>query len=187
MNFDETLRKADPAASLSPLSPDRFERLRVAAMTETTITPAPRKRARLTFAIAGGVAALALGGFAVATLTASTPPTQLTAPAGGIAAKCMEVTPASFETTDVAFKATATSIEGDTVLLTVTDRFTGEVANTVETTQGDGAISDGGPLVYEEGESYLIASSDGHILSCGISSVASPFLEDIYTQAFAKN
>jgi len=186
MNFDETLRDADPASSLSPLSPDRFERLRVAAMTETPTTPARRPRARLTFAIAGGVAALALGGFAVASLTASTPPTQLTAPADGIAAKCLEVTPASFETTDVAFKATATSIEGDTVLLTVTNLYTGEVADTVETTQGDGAISDGGPLVYEEGESYLIAATDGRILSCGISSLASDYLEGIYEQTFAK-
>ena len=187
MNFDDTLRDADPASSLSPLSPDRFERLRVAAMTETTTTPAPRTRARLTWAIAGGIAALAIGAFAVQSLTATTPPTEYTAGGvEGIAAKCVEVTPASFDRVDVAFKATATSIEGDTVTLTVTNRYTGEVTDTVTTTQGDGQISDGGPLVYEEGSTYLIAVADDTILSCGISSASTDYLEGIYEQTFSK-
>ena len=184
MNLDDTLRDADPAASLSPLSPDRFERLRVAAMTET-VTPSTRKRT--IWALAAGIAALAIGAFAVPALTPATPPTAFTAGGvEGIAAKCIEVTPASFDQVDVAFKATATAIEGDSVTLTVTERYTGEVTDTVTTTQGDGQISDGGPLVYDEGASYLIAVSDGTILSCGISSAASPYLEGIYAQTFGK-
>lgn len=186
MNFDETLRKADPAASLSPLSPDRFERLRVAAMTDTTTTT-NRTRVRAAWGLAAGAAALAIGAFAVPALTPATPPTAFTAGGvEGIAAKCIEVTPASFDQVDVAFKATATAIEGDSVTLTVTERYTGEVTDTVTTTQGDGQISDGGPLVYDEGASYLIAVSDGTILSCGISSAASDYLEGVYKQTYGK-
>jgi len=186
MNMDDDLSKADPAASLSPLSPDRFERLRVTAMTETT-TPTHRSRTRATWALAAGIAVLAVGAFVVPALTPATPPTAFTAGGvEGIAAKCIEVTPASFDQVDVAFKATATAIEGDSVTLTVTDRYTGEVTDTVTTTQGDGQISDGGPLVYEEGASYLIAVSDGTILSCGISSAASDYLEGVYTATYGK-
>ena len=194
MNLDEepdrdALKRADPAASLSPLSPDRFERLRVAAMTETTPTanPTNRTRVRAAWGLAAGAAALAIGAFAVPALTPATPPTALTAGGvEGIAAKCIEVTTASFDQVDLAFKATATTIEGDSVTLTVTDRYTGEVTDTVNTTQGDGQISDGGPLVYEEGASYLIAVSDGTILSCGISSAASDYLEGVYKETYGK-
>ena len=190
MNLEEerdrdALKRADPAASLSPLSPDRFERLRVAAMTETTTTN--RTRVRAAWGLAAGAAALAIGAFAVPALTPATPPTAFTAGGvEGIAAKCIEVTPASFDQVDVAFKATATAIEGDFVTLTVTERYTGEVTDTVTTTQGDGQISDGGPLVYDEGASYLIAVSDGTILSCGVSSAASDYLEGVYKETYGK-
>ena len=73
---------------------------------------------------------------------------------------------------------------GDTVTLAVTDRFRGDVGDTVVTTQGDGAISDGGPLVYEAGRTYLIASADGTVLSCGLSGIASDELAAVYDATF---
>jgi hypothetical protein len=98
--------------------------------------------------------------------------------------KCANVTVDSFADVDLAFEAQVASIAGDTVTLRVTDRFAGEVADTVLTTQGDGQISDGGPLVYEPGVTYLIASVDGRVLSCGRSGVENPELRSIYDAAF---
>jgi hypothetical protein len=153
-------------------------------MTETTVRPAPvtSTRTRWVIGIAGGLAAAGAAAFAFGAL--QSPPTHLQAAPAGASAKCAAVTPESLASVDLAFAATVASINGDTVTLTVTDRYTGTVNNTVVTTQGDGAMSDGGPLVYETGQSYLIASVDGTVLSCGQSGVANDELESVYDAAF---
>lgn len=181
-DLDRTLTSADPAAGLSPLSPDRFDRLmKDTTMTETTVTsPA---RTRFIPVLAGGLAAAAIATFAVIASQPAAAPTVLDA-GPAIAAKCAAVTVDSFVDVDLAFAADVTSIEGDTVTLAVTDRYTGEVGSTVVTTQGDGMISDGGPIVYQAGETYLIASVNGRVLSCGQSGIETPELESIYDAAF---
>lgn len=182
------LRRADPAASLPPLSPDRFERLmKDTTMAETTTQTTTRPdgiRTRFAFGAVGGLAAAAIATFAIVASMPATAPTVLEAAPGGIAMKCATVTVESFADVDLAFEAQVASIAGDTVTLHVTDRFAGEVADTVVTTQGDGQISDGGPLVYESGATYLIASVDGRVLSCGQSGVENPELRSIYDAAF---
>jgi hypothetical protein len=181
-DLDRTLRGADPAASLRPLSPARFERLmKDTTMTPTTTTRAPRTRILV---IAGGVAATAIAAFAITTSLPASAPTHLNGGISGIAVKCAAPTVESYADVDLAFEATVASIDGDTVTLHVTDRFTGTVTDTVVTTQGDGAISDGGPLVYQAGETYLIAAIDGTVLSCAQSGVESPELRELYDAAF---
>jgi hypothetical protein len=186
---DAALRSVDPAASLPPLSPARFERLKDYAMTETTpaavIAKKPTTRNRITWSIASALAVATIVAFAVASTPSATPATPLAAGPEGIAAKCLETTPESLaELASVAFEATATSIDGDVVTLTVTNRFTGEITDTVTTTQGDGLVSDGGPLVYEEGASYLIASDGERIFSCGQSAETNDYLLAVYEAAF---
>jgi hypothetical protein len=187
MNDDDvhrTLRSADPAASLPPLSPDRFDRLmKDTTMTETTVRPTARLRTRIAIGVIGGLAAAGAAAFAFGAIP-SAAPTQLDAAPGGIAAKCAAPAPEFYSEADLAFEATVTSIEGVTVTLTVTDRILGDVSDTVVTTQGDGAISDGGPLVYQAGETYLIASADGTVLSCGLSGIASDELAAVYDATF---
>jgi hypothetical protein len=180
------LRRADPAASLPPLSTDRFERLlKDTTMADTTTPTTPTtSRTRIAFAAVGGLAAAGIAAFAIVTAIPAQAPTVLEAAPGGIALKCANVTVDSFADVDLAFEAQVTSIAGDTVTLHVTDRFAGEVADTVVTTQGDGEISDGGPLVYEPGATYLIASVDGRVLSCGQSGVENSELRSIYDAAF---
>lgn len=184
-----SLRRADPAASLPPLSTDRFERLlKDTTMTDTatpTATPTTSgSRTRLAFAAVGGLAAAGIAAFAIVISIPASAPTVLEAAPGGVAMKCAAVTVDSFADVDLAFEAQVASIDGGTVMLHVTDRFAGEVADTVVTTQGDGQISDGGPLVYEAGATYLIASVDGRVLSCGQSGVENPELRSIYDAAF---
>ena len=185
MNSDDlerTLRRADPAASLPPLGPERFDRLmKDTTMTETVRRPATRTRTRIAVAVIGGLAAAGVAAVAFSSLNSA--PTVLDASVP-VAAKCAAPVVEYYADVDLAFAATVTSIEGDSVTLHVTDRFTGDVNDTVVTTQGDGAISDGGPLVYENGGDYLIASQDGTVLSCGLSGVASDELASIYAAAF---
>lgn len=179
-----TLRQADPAASLPPLRADRFERLLKDTTMADTAAPTTTTRSRFAFAAVGGLAAAGIAAFAIVASIPAQAPTVLEAAPGGIALKCANVTVDSFADVDLAFEAQVTSIAGGTVTLHVTDRFAGEVADTVVTTQGDGQISDGGPLVYEPGATYLIASVDGRVLSCGQSGVENSELRSVYDAAF---
>lgn len=180
-----TLRSADPAASLAPLSPARFDRLmKDTTMTPTTTARPTSLRSRIVLIGATGLAAAAVAAFAITTSLPTQAPTVLDSGVGGIAAKCAAPTVESYADVDLAFEATVASIDGDTVTLHVTRTYTGEVSDTVVTTQGDGAISDGGPIVYQAGATYLIASVDGKVLSCGQSDVESPELSALYDAAF---
>ncbi|MCS5719997.1 hypothetical protein N1027_17840 [Herbiconiux sp. CPCC 205763] len=198
--LERLLSRADPARSLPPLDPARTTSLKETTMSRAdertaTPSPAPRPRRRLSWAIAVGAAAavLAVVGISVAVqLGASSPQvTELAAGPGNgaeIAMKCAEITPEMLAGyADVAFEATATSIADDgTVTLSVTDRYAGDITDIVEVPQGDDVMLDGMPLHYDEGSSYLIAASDGSILSCGQSGPATPALEQLYAAAFGR-
>jgi hypothetical protein len=136
---------------------------------------------------------LAVVGTSVAVQLGAAPPqvTELAAGPGNgaeIAMKCAEITPDMLAgSAEVAFEATATAIADDgTVTLTVTDRYAGEITDVVEVPQGDDVLLDGMPLHYEQGTSYLIAASEGSILSCGQSGPATPELEQLYAAAFVR-
>jgi hypothetical protein len=202
------LQRADPARSLPPLDTDRIARLKETTMSraadertpETSSAGAPRHPRRRLVWVLGSVAAaavLAVAGIAVAVQlssgsgSGSPQVTELAAGPGNgepIAMKCAEITPEMLaDDADVAFAATATTISDDgTVTLTVTDRYAGEVTDVVEVPQGDDVLLDGMPLHYEEGGDYLIAASDGVILTCGQSGPATPELEQLYAAAFGR-
>jgi hypothetical protein len=208
---ERLLARADTARSLAPLEPHQIGRLKESAMSRAAHEPAldapnptpnpaaggrparTRRRRRLGWAIAVGAAAavLAGAGVAVAMQKASPPPvTELAAGPGNgapIAMKCAEITPDMLAGyADVAFEATVTHVSDGTVTLSVTDRYAGEVADVVEVPQGDDVLLDGMPLHYDEGGTYLIAASDGAILTCGQSGPATPDLEQLYAAAFGR-
>ncbi|WP_382306525.1 hypothetical protein [Herbiconiux sp. UC225_62] len=201
--LERLLHRADPARSIAPLDAEQITRLKETTMSRATDertpeTPAPtprRSRRGLGWAIAsvGAAAVLAVAGVAVAVQLSAgpSPVTELAAGPGNgaqIAMKCAEITPdmlASYA--DVAFEATVTGISDDgTVTLSVTDRYAGEITDVVEVPQGDDVLLDGMPLHYEEGGDYLIAASDGAILTCGQSGPATPELEQLYSAAFGR-
>ncbi|MFZ4893577.1 hypothetical protein ACL9RL_03915 [Plantibacter sp. Mn2098] len=190
----QRLRTADPAASLHPLSREATDRLKetiVKSATSTSSTPATaarRPRPRTRTLVAAGAGLLVAAGIVVAVVVSSSPgATHLTAGTSGIAAKCIAPDAERVGAATLAFQATVTSIDDGTVTMHVTERFAGETSDTVTVAQaGDEQISDGGPLHYETGERYLIAATDGQILSCGLSGIASPELHDVYTQAFGQ-
>lgn len=189
-NADETreaLRRADPAATLAPVSADRLTRLAEDAMTDprTSDRPiAPARRSPRPWILAGA-GALVLGSAAVAIplLVAAPAVTVLQSPPP-VAAKCVEVTPDLLHAADLVFRADVTDIQDGTVTLHVTQRFQGDVTDTVQVAQGDDDMRDGGALVFTDGGSYLIAADDGTIGKCGGSGVATPELEAVYDAAF---
>ncbi|SDZ14867.1 hypothetical protein [Herbiconiux ginsengi] len=211
---ERLLRRADPARSLPPLDLAQIAHLKETTMSRaadertpesTTPTPAragadarrPRRRVGWAVAVGAAAAVLAVVGITAAVqLSASTGAgaSHVTELAGGpgngaeIALKCAEITPEMLAgSADVAFEATATSIADDgTVTLTVTDRYAGDITDVVEVPQGDDVLLDGMPLHYDEGGSYLIAASEGAILTCGQSGPVTPDLEQLYAAAFGR-
>ncbi|CAN3701172.1 hypothetical protein MMX123_01165 [Microbacterium sp. MM2322] len=138
-------------------------------------------------AIGAGAAAIAAVVLAVPVIVGtSVVATALTQPgAGGPAAMCAQVTPEAVAAAGTSFRAHVRSIADGTVTLSVDERFDGEVGDTVTVAQGVGAGIDGEPIVFVEGETYLIsASTDGVIITCGVSGIADAGLTAVYDAAF---
>jgi hypothetical protein len=98
---------------------------------------------------------------------------------------CAQVTPEAVAGAGTSFRADVRSIADGTVTLSVSERFAGEVGDTVTVTQGVGAGIDGEPIVFVDGESYLLsATTDGVIITCGVSGIADEGLTAVYDAAF---
>lgn len=183
------LRAGDPASSLPHLRSDQIVRLTEDTMNAQNATPRTRIRrpGLLLGAIGTGVAAVAAVAIAVPAIF-GTPvaTTALTQPgAGGPAAMCAQVTPEAVADAGTSFRADVRSIADGTVTLAVTERFAGEVGDMVTVTQGVGAGIDGEPIVFVDGESYLLsATTDGVIITCGVSGIADEGLTAVYNAAF---
>jgi hypothetical protein len=184
------ISRADPARSLAPLRADKITRLTEDAMTTTdprTTGAAPRSRRGLL--IGGLAAAAAVAAIAIAApfLTApAAPPTVLALQPTDPMAMCAVITAEAIDDfAETAFRADVTDISEGTVTLRVTERFRGEVSDTVEIVQGTDTALDGGPIVFTDDAAYLISTADGEVLTCGLSDVASPELEALYAEAFA--
>jgi hypothetical protein len=190
------LRRADPAASLEPASPDQVAHLVEEAMS--------RKTRRWALPVAAAVLALIAGGtaWAVTRPDPSAPDVALmpvpaigTMSAGpvvrltdsGAQAKCREPEPARLaEAADFAFEGTVSRIENDVVTLTVSHVFRGAAAGTVEVAQTDESTEQLlGAQRFRSGGEYLIASADDRVLICGYTGAAdAPGLRELYEAAF---
>jgi hypothetical protein len=104
---------------------------------------------------------------------------------GGLASgSCLVLEPATIAAQEQAFAATVLQIQGDTVVLEVTERFTGDVADRVEVTQVDAITSDFSGVPFEVGQSYLIGAVNGTITSCGVTGPDTAELRAVYDTAF---
>ncbi|MET0589794.1 MAG: hypothetical protein ABWZ77_01335 [Naasia sp.] len=194
---EETIRrlikKVDPARSLAPASDADITRLTEDAMTDTSNTTTPsttdrrpaRRRAGL-FGALGAVAAVAATAVILPLAAGSSSAiTELEQPAAsGPAAACAPVSADYVAQAQSAFSARVTSIEDGTVTLSVQDRFTGEVEDTVEVAQGTNSGVDGEAITFEADTTYLISTNGEMILTCGTSGVDSAELRAIYDAAF---
>lgn len=180
--LDARLRAADPLPDLPPLAPERLDQLLEDTVTSTT---APTRRPRALLLAAAAAAVVVVGGGALA-LTGGQDggTTTLTLAPPDVAASCAALTPELLAASDVAFAGRVTAIADGVVTLETTQRFTGEVGDTVEVTQGDGSVVDGAPITFEPGRTYLLSADGGTIGSCSGSGPDSPELRALFDQAF---
>jgi hypothetical protein len=184
-----TIAAADPAADTPGLRADQTIALTQQAVAAAQMTPLHRspRRPLMTGILAGSAVAIVAIVAAIAIPLSNTPapePMTLEQVPGGTSAKCIAPDAAMLaQSSDMMFRADVSGISDGIVTLDVTAALVGDPGSVVEVAQGDGLISDGGPLVFEDGATYLLATSDGVILSCGLSGIASPELESIYAEA----
>ena len=191
----DQLRAADPARALPPASPTWLDHRLEQIMTDQSSTTTtggpetPRRAFRRWMPVAGAAAGLAIVAAIVAPLVLGGPePTveALQPPMGGglSSGSCLVLEPATVAAQEQAFAATVLQIQGDTVLLEVTERFAGDVADRVEVTQVDAMTSDFSGVPFEVGQSYLVGALDGTITGCGVTGADSAELRAVYDAAF---
>jgi hypothetical protein len=183
------LRRADPAASLEPASPDQVAHLVEEAMSRKTRRWALPVAAALVL-IAGGTAWALTRPDAPVTTAVPTPagPAKIVELAAtGVQAKCREPEPQRLaESADFAFEGTVKLIENGRVRLTATRVFRGEtVAEVVVKQAGESSEQMLGSGKFEIGKSYLVSAAGGSMLICGYSGeVESPGLRELFEAAF---
>ena len=195
----DQLRAADPARALPPASPTWLDHTMEQIMTDqsttattttTTATPeAPRPTFRRWAPVIGIAAGVAIAAAIAAPLVLGGPePTvealQPSAGGGLASSSCLMLEPATVAAQEQAFAATVLRIEDGTVVLEVTERFTGEVADRVEVAQVDTLTSDNSGVPFTVGQSYLIGAVDGTITGCGVTGTDSAELRTVYDAAF---
>ena len=194
----ERLARLDPMHAGVPTEPATSESSRqllediMSTPTEEKTETAPAARRQWTIGIAA-VAALVLavaaglaftGGDEAPTASA---PLELDAPAEDIMAMCIAFSPEELEkVAGIAFEGTVTSVEGDTVTLTVDHWFRGgDAADVVlNAPQGMEALIGGIPFVA--GDQYLITAQEGTVNYCGFSGPATPEYRAAFEEAFAQ-
>lgn len=187
------LRRADPAAEVDPAAARRLEQITETIMSSSIRTPHPagtteddarRPRWILPAALVGAAAAVAAA--VVIGTGGGASPTRVVAPeAVGPATSCAVLTAEGLAMNEIAFAATVTSVDGDEVMLGVTERFRGEVADEVVVAQGTDPNLEYSTGEFVEGEDYLVAITDGAAASCGLTGPESPELRALYDEAFS--
>ncbi|CAN5340361.1 hypothetical protein BH09ACT4_BH09ACT4_00980 [soil metagenome] len=190
----DQLRAADPARALLPASPPWLDHRLEQIMsdqspdTATTASEAPRRAPRRWIPVVSIAAGLAIAAAIAVPLALGGPtPTveTLKPPTGGPAAgTCIVISPETVAAQDEAFAATVLQVKGKTVLLEVTQRFAGDVADRVEVTQTDGPDPEFSAVPFVVGKKYLVGAFDGTITTCGITGEDTPELRAIYEAAF---
>jgi hypothetical protein len=133
------------------------------------------------------VAAVAVGVIAVGSNNqepAASVPLELTAGESDALASCIMMTPEIIAESEVAFAATATAVDGETVTLEVTKWYTGGDATTVIVTAPAGFEALIGSVPFAVGENFLVSATDGVVNYCGMSGLATPELQALYDAAF---
>ena len=158
-----------------------------AAASPAAASPTARAR-RVWIPIAAVAAAAAAAAIALPLALGGTPSVMaLEQPVGEslVAGSCLAVSAESLLAEDLAFAGRVLSVEGDTVVLEVTERFSGEVADRVEVPQVVAGSDDGSGVPFEADGTYLVAATDGTIAGCGLSGVDDAGLRAVYDEAFA--
>ena len=85
---------------------------------------------------------------------------------------------------EVAFAGTVSTIDGETITLTVDRWYTGGDAEIVVVRAPAGFEALTGSVPWAEGEAFLVSATGGTVNYCGLSGPATPELQAIYDGAF---
>ena len=154
-------------------------------------TSTPSRRNRILLGVAAA-AVVAIGGAVIVNNTrddstelVAGPPIELSLGDNNAMSSCMVFDLAVLADMSPAFAGTATSVEGETVTLTVDRWYAGGDASTVVLTgaAGSPALIDG--FEFQVGSQYLITAAGGTVNFCGYSGPATPELTAAFDAAFA--
>lgn len=112
-------------------------------------------------------------------------PSRLTVPAAP-AGRCMAPNVDSLRAQDSAFEGVVTEVTDGSATLDVVHTYKGEAVSTVEVAVPDPDLRDLVLAVgFEQGQTYLVSSSDGEVSVCGLSGPKDDMLADLYAEAYA--
>ena len=194
----ERLARLDPMHPGVPTEPTTSESsqelLEDIMSTPTQEKAEPSQAPRRTWTI--GIAAVAALVLAVAAGLAFTggdeapvasAPLELDAPAEDMMAMCIAFSPDELEkVAEIAFAGTVTTVDGDTVTLTVDEWYRGGDATEVVLHAPQGMEALIGGIPFEAGGQYLITAQNGTVNYCGFSGPATPEYQAAYEEAFAQ-
>lgn len=109
---------------------------------------------------------------------------ELSAGSGGATMSCLAFDPAILAEMPMAFEATAKSVEGERVTLSVERWFKGGTADEVVLDAPAGLEALIGGISFEVDGRYLISATDGVVNYCGFSGEATPELTSGFEAAF---
>jgi hypothetical protein len=197
----DRLRAADPASSLPPADLGRVAELVEAAMSETGTTSRPTEsretgthgRSPLTWLVAAAavilIAAAGVFAFVQHGPDGSAPVAQGTVTRLGVtpgAGRCIAPDVRRLQQQSVAFDGTLVSLVDGTATFDVHHWYAGDATDQVEVTAPSAqlhALTDAVRL--DVGHDYLIAATDGAVVTCGLSGPASGALQQLYDRAFS--
>lgn len=106
---------------------------------------------------------------------------------GSTTGKCAMPSAETLATFDTAFEGTVTSVDDGTATLSVDQWYAGDEAETVTVEAPSKALEDLLLAVdFEEGTTYLVSATGDRVTLCGFTAEASPELEALYSEAFAR-
>jgi hypothetical protein len=183
-----------PGVSTEPLTTESSRNLLEGIMS-TPVTEQPEaapepKRNRWLVGVAAAAALVVAVGGAIALTgggedpVASGPPLELNAAGEDPMAMCIMFSVEELARAPIAFEGTVTSVEGETITLTVDEWFKGGDAGQVvlHAPAGMEALIAGIP--FETGSQYLITAYDGNVNYCGFSGPSTPEFRAAFEQAF---
>lgn len=202
------LRAADPAAGMAPADPEEVDRLLERVVTTDLRETGTRHRNRLTWLVAAAaVVVIGVG----ATLWArqlddSTGPDGAAAgpSVGGGASegvslrltvaptasgRCLMPTPKLLADKPLAFAGRVLGVAGGTATLRPTTVYAGTPGDEVTVTAAVAPDTGGTPQSdpsFVAGEDYLVVADGGQVVGCGFSGPATPDLQRLYDEAFAR-
>ncbi|HEU4320308.1 MAG TPA: hypothetical protein VFS66_09525 [Acidimicrobiia bacterium] len=194
----ERLARLDPMHSGVPTEPTTSESSRrlledimnTPIKEKTEPTPAPRRT--LVFGIAAVTVLVLAVGAGLAFMggdeaPVASAPLELTAGEEDLMAMCIAFSPEELEkVAEIAFEGTVTSVEGDTVTLTVDTWFRGGDAIEVVLNAPQGLEALIGGIPFDVGTQYLITAQDGNVNYCGFSGPSTPEYRAAFETAFAQ-